>query len=67
MVIMHNGHLLDLPIIKKVIEAVKTTTKDQIVLQPTMGGSLPLFLFEKYLNAKTITVPIVNHDNKPVW
>ena len=28
-----------------------------------MGGSLPLFLFEKYLNAKTITIPIANHDN----
>ncbi|MHA4847185.1 M20/M25/M40 family metallo-hydrolase [Flavitalea antarctica] len=54
---------MDLPIIKKVIAAVKTTTRDQIVLQPTMGGSLPLFLFEKYLDAKTVTVPIANHDN----
>ena len=54
---------MDLPIIKKVIAVVKTTSKDQVVLQPTMGGSLPLFLFEKYLNAKTITVPIANHDN----
>jgi acetylornithine deacetylase/succinyl-diaminopimelate desuccinylase-like protein len=54
---------IDLPIIEKVVAAVKTTSKDQIVLQPTMGGSLPLFLFEKYLNAKTITVPIANHDN----
>lgn len=54
---------MDLPIAKKVIDAVKTTTRDQVVLQPTMGGSLPLFLFEKYLNAKTITVPIANHDN----
>jgi len=54
---------MDLPIIKKVIEAVKTTTNDQVVLQPTMGGSLPLFLFEKYLNGKTIIVPIVNYDN----
>ncbi len=54
---------MDLPIIKKVIEAVKSTTRDQVVLQPTSGGSLPLFLFEKYLQAKTITVPIANHDN----
>lgn len=54
---------LDLPIARKVIDAVKTTTSDQVVLQPTMGGSLPLFLFEKYVNAKTITVPIANHDN----
>ena len=54
---------MDLPIVKKVIEAVKTTTSDLIVLQPTMGGTLPLFVFEKYLDAKTITVPIANHDN----
>ncbi len=54
---------MDLPIIQKVITAVKSTTQDQLVLQPTMGGSLPLFLFEKHLNAKTVTVPIANHDN----
>ena len=54
---------MDLPVVKKVIEAVKTTTTSQLVLQPTMGGSLPLFVFEKYLKAHTITVPIANHDN----
>jgi acetylornithine deacetylase/succinyl-diaminopimelate desuccinylase-like protein len=54
---------MDLPIIQKVVAAVKMTTQDQIVLQPTMGGTLPLFLFEKYLNAKTVTIPIANHDN----
>lgn len=54
---------MDLPIIQKVIAAVKTTTSQQLVLQPTMGGTLPLFLFEKHLKAKTITVPIANHDN----
>jgi acetylornithine deacetylase/succinyl-diaminopimelate desuccinylase-like protein len=54
---------MDLPIAQKVIAAVKTTTSDQVVLQPTLGGSLPLFLFEKILQAKTITVPIANHDN----
>jgi len=54
---------MDLPIVQKVIAAVKNTSKEQVVLQPTMGGSLPLYLFEKHLNAKTITVPIANHDN----
>jgi acetylornithine deacetylase/succinyl-diaminopimelate desuccinylase-like protein len=54
---------MDLPIVQKVIAAVKATTNDQVVLQPTMGGSLPLFLFEKHLNGRTITVPIANHDN----
>ena len=54
---------MDLPVIQKVISAVRSSSTDQLVLQPTMGGSLPLFLFEKYLNAKTITIPIANHDN----
>lgn len=54
---------MDLPIAKNVVEAVKSTTSEQVVLTPTLGGSLPLFLFEKYLYAKTITVPIANHDN----
>jgi acetylornithine deacetylase/succinyl-diaminopimelate desuccinylase-like protein len=54
---------MNLPITKKVIEAVKSTTNEQVVLMPTLGGSLPLFVFEKYLKAKTITVPIANHDN----
>ena len=54
---------MDLPIAKKVVEAIKTTTGGAVVLQPTMGGSLPLFLFEKYLKARTITVPIANYDN----
>jgi len=54
---------MDLPIIQKVIAAVKSSSGDQVVLEPTMGGTLPLFLFEEYLNAKTVTVPVANHDN----
>ena len=54
---------MGLPAVQKVIAAVKSTTSEQVVLMPSMGGSLPLFVFEKYLNATTITVPIANHDN----
>lgn len=54
---------LDLPIAQKVIKAVTATTSGQVVLMPTGGGSLPLYVFEKTLNAKTISVPIANHDN----
>ncbi len=54
---------MDLPIVQKLLAALKTTTLEQVVLHTTMGGSLPLYLFEKHLNAKTITVPVVNHDN----
>ncbi|MEP6595841.1 MAG: peptidase dimerization domain-containing protein, partial [Ginsengibacter sp.] len=54
---------MTLPITQKVIDAVKSTTDEQVVLMPTLGGSLPLFVFEKYLKAKTLTIPIANHDN----
>jgi acetylornithine deacetylase/succinyl-diaminopimelate desuccinylase-like protein len=54
---------MDLPIAQDVINAVKSTTTEQVVLLPSAGGSLPLFVFEKYLKANTISVPIANHDN----
>jgi acetylornithine deacetylase/succinyl-diaminopimelate desuccinylase-like protein len=54
---------MDLPMAQKVIKAVQTTTAEPLVLQPTSGGSLPLYLFEKHLKATTISVPIANHDN----
>ncbi|HEX5668232.1 MAG TPA: M20/M25/M40 family metallo-hydrolase [Chitinophagaceae bacterium] len=54
---------MDIPEAKQVINAVQRTTQDPVVKIPTAGGSLPLFLFEKYLAAKTISVPVANHDN----
>jgi acetylornithine deacetylase/succinyl-diaminopimelate desuccinylase-like protein len=54
---------LDLPISQQVIKAVKSATKKQLILEPTSGGSLPLYLFEKHLNAKVINLCLVNHDN----
>lgn len=54
---------MDLPIITRIKTALQTTTSDPLVLQPSMGASLPLYLFEQYLHVHTITVPIANHDN----
>lgn len=54
---------MDLPIAQAVVNAVQSTSDSPIVLLPSTGGSLPLYLFEKYLSALTITVPIANHDN----
>jgi acetylornithine deacetylase/succinyl-diaminopimelate desuccinylase-like protein len=54
---------MDLPIAQKVVKAVQSTTSEGVISIPTMGGSLPLFIFEQYLGAKTISVPIANHDN----
>lgn len=54
---------MDLPIAQNVIKAVQSSTNEEVVLMPSLGGSLPLFLFEKHLATPTITVPIANHDN----
>jgi acetylornithine deacetylase/succinyl-diaminopimelate desuccinylase-like protein len=54
---------MNLPIAQNVIKAVQATISYPVVLIPSSGGSLPLFLFEKYLDAKVVTVPLVNYDN----
>ncbi|KAA3440609.1 M20/M25/M40 family metallo-hydrolase [Rufibacter hautae] len=54
---------MDLPIARSIQAAVQSTTKEPLVLIPSMGGSLPLYLFEEILETKVITVPIVNYDN----
>jgi acetylornithine deacetylase/succinyl-diaminopimelate desuccinylase-like protein len=54
---------IDLPISQQVIKAVQSATNKQLILEPTSGGSLPLYLFEKHLNAKVINLCLVNHDN----
>jgi acetylornithine deacetylase/succinyl-diaminopimelate desuccinylase-like protein len=52
-----------LPIAQSVIKAVQSTIDYPVLLKPMMGGSLPLYLFEKDLNTKTVVVPVVNYDN----
>lgn len=54
---------MNIPFARQVATAVQSTSSEPIVLLPTVGGSLPLFVFEKYLQAKTLTVSIANHDN----
>jgi acetylornithine deacetylase/succinyl-diaminopimelate desuccinylase-like protein len=54
---------MDLPISVAVIQAVQSTTRDQIVLLPTSGGSLPLSIITENLRTVTISVPIANYDN----
>jgi acetylornithine deacetylase/succinyl-diaminopimelate desuccinylase-like protein len=53
----------DLPIVQSMVKAVQATVDYPVVLLPSAGGSLPLYLFEKTLNTKLITVPVVNYDN----
>jgi len=53
---------MDLPIAKSVITAVRGA-RGEIVLWPTMGGSVPLGAIERAAHTRTITVPIANYDD----
>jgi acetylornithine deacetylase/succinyl-diaminopimelate desuccinylase-like protein len=53
---------LDLPIAQDVIRAVEGARGPSVKL-PTSGASVPLDMIEKALGTRTISVPIVNHDN----
>jgi acetylornithine deacetylase/succinyl-diaminopimelate desuccinylase-like protein len=52
-----------LPIARKIITAVEQAVGTRPVLAPTLGGSVPLWIFESATKAPQIGVPIVNHDN----
>lgn len=51
------------PYVKRIAKAMESCSNESPVILPTLGGSLPLFVFEKVLNTSPITVPIANHDN----
>jgi acetylornithine deacetylase/succinyl-diaminopimelate desuccinylase-like protein len=54
---------MDLPIAQGVIAAVQSTSTEPIVVSPSSGGSLPLYLFESVLKTPVVSVPVVNYDN----
>jgi acetylornithine deacetylase/succinyl-diaminopimelate desuccinylase-like protein len=54
---------MDLPVSRAVLRAVQSTTAEPVIAVPTLGGSLPLSIISEALGTRTITVPVVNHDN----
>ncbi len=53
---------LDLPLSKE-LAALMTRAGHEPVRLPTMGGSVPIHLFQQPDNTPAIVLPIVNHDN----
>ncbi len=51
------------PISQKIIQAVEKAIGEKPILTPTLGGSVPLYIFESATKSPQITLPIVNHDN----
>ena len=54
---------MDNAMAQQIVAAVTAALPEKPVLLPTLGGSLPLFIFEQMLNTKPVTVPMTNHDN----
>jgi acetylornithine deacetylase/succinyl-diaminopimelate desuccinylase-like protein len=52
---------LDHPLAQSVIAAVRG--RGNAVVLPSLGGSLPLYLFRETLGAPTVTLSLANHDN----
>jgi len=53
---------MDLPISKEIIATVKSA-RGSVIKMPTLGGSVPLYIFTDNLKAPCIGIPIANHDN----
>ena len=54
---------IDHPFAQSVVRVVEKATGSKPLLVPTMGGSLPLHLFQQTLRTPFVIVPTVNSDN----
>ncbi len=48
---------------QKLVSILDRIDGNKTLLTPTMGGSLPIYLFEQALDAPIVILPIANHDN----
>jgi acetylornithine deacetylase/succinyl-diaminopimelate desuccinylase-like protein len=54
---------MDLPLARRLIESIEIHTGQRAVKLPTLGGSVPLYVFTDLLGIPTVGIPTVNHDN----
>lgn len=54
---------LESPMAKKLHQILAELDGSKPLMTPTMGGSLPIYLFEKAVDAPIIILPVANHDN----
>ncbi|HET6680943.1 MAG TPA: M20/M25/M40 family metallo-hydrolase [Gemmatimonadaceae bacterium] len=54
---------LDGDFARSLITRVSRGTSEPPLIVPILGGSLPLSIFERILDAPVVVVPIANHDN----
>jgi acetylornithine deacetylase/succinyl-diaminopimelate desuccinylase-like protein len=54
---------MDLPVAREVRRIVDEAVGGSLVVVPTLGGSIPMHLFQEALGTPVIGLPIANHDN----
>ena len=54
---------MDLPVSRAVVKVLSDAAGAPVVRLPTLGGSIPNYLFADILKTPVIGVPIANHDN----
>ena len=54
---------MDLPASRAIARIVEEAAGSPIVRLPTLGGSVPMYLFTDKLKTPAVGIPIVNHDN----
>ena len=54
---------MTVPVSRAVLRAVEDAVGEPVIAVPTLGGSLPTYLFAEVLRTPLIVLPIVNHDN----
>lgn len=53
---------MDLPVSKAIVRVIQDAENGEVVVAPTLGGSVPMYVFED-LGLPWVGVPIVNYDN----
>ncbi len=54
---------MDLPIVRQVIGAASRAAGEPVIQLPSLGGSLPLYLFTDGLKKPVVIAPMANHDD----
>jgi acetylornithine deacetylase/succinyl-diaminopimelate desuccinylase-like protein len=53
----------DTPLARGVVRSISEALGEPIIQLPTLGGSLPTYLFDEVLKAPLVILPIANHDD----
>lgn len=54
---------LDLPISRALSRIVGEARGEPVIRMPSLGGSIPMYLFQEVLGVPVVGLPIANHDN----